>query len=353
MAYGDGAYGQTAYGAPGIGVVVKYGDSSIEISSDFLATSLRNRGLQGTIEINPDQTGILDRVRAGKASFSIAPDFSAIPLKILEASSEIVASTNIYGDLKRVRFGESNIEIIIDHWADLATACRISVDPSLVGIPSAIREAKALIEASPNLAGTVKRLRDVSSEVLNIGLTLEGVSIRKRDTGSAITLTTDLTGDTLRKRYGSISLSIELDAQASTGVIRGAVGALNIGLDLIGDPTSILGGESEVEIEPDLAASVIRDRGAGSNITVEANLTATGLRYKLLMTFSGSFSPGDEINIDTEELTIEDSAGNNIRDSFEVLDWLQVAPGGSTLIWEDSETGRTIEIEIEKEDRSV
>ena len=74
----------------------------------------------------------------------------------------------------------------------------------------------------------------------------------------------------------------------------------------------------------------------------------------MAMEFTGDLAPGETVEIDTGSLTIEDGNGNNLRDAFEVAEWIKANPAESlTISYQDEEDSRDIQLEVSVQDKFV
>lgn len=274
--YGDGAYGQTAYGAPGIGVIVKHGSAGIEVSTTVSGQEKRLRYTASTTTAGVDITCLANAIFDALASTSVEVDVLATATRITQAAAAIQAAIDITGEYKIVLYGDSSIEI------------------------------------TATTAATPTRLRD-----------------------------------------SPVDVKLQIDSQADASAIFSAASATSIATDFLADATRLLRTSAQISVNPTIESITTRLRHSESQIVIEVKLEATGLVTGLKLIFDGSFAPDEDIIIDTEKMTIKDNNGNNLRGNFEVIDWQRLTEGENTLIWEDNETGRTIEVEVQKEDRTI
>ncbi len=102
-----------------------------------------------------------------------------------------------------------------------------------------------------------------------------------------------------------------------------------------------------------LDSQVIRIRAASANFVTTSELTAL-LRgaERGLLDYQGSLAPGETLEMDNLDLLLT-KGGNNDRKNANIEDWIDLQPGKNVLVYNDSEAGRSIEIEIIKEDRTI
>lgn len=355
---------------------IRKSSSSIQTDITFSGATIRRRDAEGpiTVELDLDAEGdILGQVRceivldvdtqatAGlvrevASAVEVVPDLVGEVKRIREASAEIQADLSFEGANIRKRYNSGDIELQLDFEAAgagiLGGTSDISLVTNLQADPKRIRDMVGAIDVIPDITGTINRIRETSSDI-QIDLSFEGAEIRQRNTSGDIELQLDFEGEGSRFRGISSDISIVTNMQATPKRLRQAVGAIEVALDLLGDPRAVLGGASNIEIGANLAGAPTRMRIGESSTEITIDLEGEGGLLTLAMTFSGSFAPGDTIEIDTDNLTILDSEGNNLRSNFDINDWIRAHPEGTTLWWVDEESGRTIEIEITKEDREL
>lgn len=146
------------------------------------------------------------------------------------------------------------------------------------------------------------------------------------------------------------SLAISVTAKR----IRGMIGAIEIVQNLLLKPTAILTSGSDIELSLDTLADLRVILSGSSTIQLVLEPEARAYGTELLMEFTGDLASGDTLKIDGEDLLITDPAtGENLRPQFDISNWPSIGPHGGQLRWTDEETGRTIELKIEKEDRTL
>jgi len=194
------------------------------------------------------------------------------------------------------------------------------VDPELISITTNINASYGL------------NIYEIKSGI-QVQANLDSDEVRERNTKSAIDVTVDIVSDEIRQRNTSV------DIEAIANLIANAERALEL--------QSSIDANAEVDIDKQ------RVRLAQSDIDAKALFKGAYGLVELLFKYTKDIAVGDKVIIDTDKLTIEKEDGTNLRKYFSG-EWIQIDPDIiQDLSYSDGETDRTLELVIEKEDRSI
>lgn len=217
------------------------------------------------------------------------------------------------------------------------------------------RDAQSNITATARFDNqSVVRSRNVDPELIRVVANCEAVAIVNMYYGrSSISATANLSA--VVQRIRQVENNIIVDANVDVEGLRERNVETNIDATgaVAANGERTLLGAAGINAQANVDTIAIRLRNTSADIDAEAIVEAIGGIVAALFQYSGDFAPGEVIEIDTDELTVEDGSGNNLRQYFDG-DWYQIDPDTTdNLVWKDSEGSRDIEIVIEKEDRSI
>lgn len=122
---------------------------------------------------------------------------------------------------------------------------------------------------------------------------------------------------------------------------------MDVALKRIRSVTAGLTTQSKLDVQ------IIRVKSASAEFVTTSQLEVLirgGARG--LIEYNASLAAGETIEIDTGKMTIT-KGGANARPNSVIPEWPRLQPGKNVLVYTDPETGRSIEIEIVKEDRTI
>lgn len=217
------------------------------------------------------------------------------------------------------------------------------------------RDAQSNITAIAKLENqSVLRQRNVDPELIQVIAHCDAVAVINIYYGqSSISVTANLS--TIAQRLLQGETNIVVDANVDVEGLRERNVRPNV--DALGEVAAngerTLLGAANIDAQINVDTLAIRWRNTEAEMKAEAIVEAIGNLVAALFNYNGTIDPGEVVEIDTEELTVEDGSGNNLRKYFDG-EWYQIDPETiDDLAWSDSEGSRDIEIVIEKEDRSI
>lgn len=311
---------------------------------------------------------------------------SQIPFGItyfIDASGNITAKANTQAQLTRYRILDPETIGVVANLDSGQQTINVFTGRTNISLSADCEPADGYIRQRLNssdvtvtsLVGAIATITKLASP--NIDMTTDVVSdeIRERNQSSDIEATLNLAADAIRAIYAQASS--EVNTNVNTAAVRVRIGQSNIILtaDLNSDEIRKRNQSSDIEailnidqievlrtIEGlasiDVNANVaeidfVRERNVGSDIDVETVVDVLGVLVKALFKYSGDLAPGETIIIDTDDLTVENVAGDNLRKYLDG-EWYKIDPDNTdNLTWLDDIVSRDIEFEVEKEDRSV
>jgi len=198
------------------------------------------------------------------------------------------------------------------------------------------------------------RERNVSPETISILTDCDAVAVLNIFDGqSSISVTTNLSAVAKRILAGQTNIAINANIDIEPLRKRNQEADINALADVAANGGRYFFGASDIDAQVNIDTIGIRQRKGSSDINVKTVVEAIGRLVTALFNYDGNIEPGEVVEIDTDELTVEDGSGNNLRQYFDG-EWYKIDPNTSdNLSWSDTETDRDIEIVIEKEDRSI
>jgi hypothetical protein len=198
------------------------------------------------------------------------------------------------------------------------------------------------------------RERNVDPELITTLTNCDAIAVLNIFDGqSAISVTTNLSAIARRVLAGESNITVNADIDIDYIRERNQESDIDITANLSANGGRYFFGASDINAQISVDTIVVRQRNDSTDIDVETVAEAIGELVAALFSYDGDIAPGEVIKIDTDDLTIEDGSGNNLRQYFDG-EWYRIDPEvADSLSWTDSEADRDIEIVIEKEDRSV
>lgn len=410
---GSTAYGQTAYSAPGGGIRVYDMEGNIVLETSIPNLPEATYAGSGAIDViagtSFDPTVLKDvafsttlafghsaqvkRIRisesivtleldfqgslGAKCSITIEAELSGVIGRIKDSASTIQLAVNTLTDITKQTSGSSTTDLSFEleginiRERDTSSSTGIEINTSIVpatklggevGVTldltpditeTRIRDAISTIETTLSVLDQVTALRQGSSTV-GLNLDIEGIVVKQTQGVGEIGIVANLNLIPTRQRSQSTSVTLEFNTSITPDRIRGMVGAIDIAQNILAEPTARFTSGSDIELSLGTVADFKAVLSGSSTIQLVVEPEGVPLGTELLLEFTGSLASGDTIKIDGENFLITDpSTGENLRPQFDLNDWPDIGPDGAKLRWEDPETGRTIEIVIEKEDRTL
>lgn len=268
----------------------------------------------------------------------IADCEAAAVLNVKGGQSNISVTTDIDPLIQRIREHQSAI--------DLDTDLGISY--------TRIRKSRPTIEVVTDLSVAIKRIV-TRSPTIDIQADLDTVAVKWRLAHpSDIDVTTNVPKTVVtRLRNHKSAIDVDADLDISYQRRRNNESTIEVVVDLSALAERAILGSSAIDAQVSLDTIAIRWRNAEANIDTETIVDVIRELVATLFSYNGDVAPGDVVIIDTDDLTVEDATGSNLRKDFEG-EWWKIDPNSKEgITWQDGETSRDIELVVEKEDRSV
>jgi len=181
-----------------------------------------------------------------------------------------------------------------------------------------------------------------------ITLKLDIESIANRICGAACPLDVEL-GLAIREgvwHSGVMQMTPGVDVSAAANVLYSGAAAiaLDLGLAIKGNYITLAVMAIAIAVSQEALCTKVIDGGSVA-ITVDASVAAAAIRYLFtIIGYSGEFQAGSVLEIDSDNMTFILDGANAIKDI--VGSFANVAPGSSTVTYEDDEGTRDVTLDL-------
>lgn len=332
-----------------INVIEASTSPSTSISSSV--TTLRERHPTSSESVSMSFSVTGNQIASGLVSEVVDLIASIDPKQITQAAADVASTVNISDTSTRLRVGYSGIEIVIDTHAGFGSKVAVEIDPQATIDPKKITQAQATVETVVDILADWTNIMKASGSVgMEVNTNL--IPRRVRYKGAGISIDLSISAEEKRIRIEKSDIEIDVSESVNANAIYNAISQTEVAIETL----AVLFNEGIASSEIGINVETIAGRIASgeASVDVELEISTAAELTKLIMSFTGDLAPGEEVEIDTENLTIEDGNGNNLRNAFEVIEWVQAHPDKPlTISYQDEEVSRNIMLEVSLQDKSI
>ncbi len=365
--------------------------TSPQIAVSPSSSTFRERHTSSSPVANITTTATGNQIASGESSPNVDINSTSTMTKLTQAFADLATAVGIDSSTLRIRSTDAGVEIEISPLVELKdfASATVTINPQALTTAKRIVDAQASIETAASvLADFVNQLKAQVSVESEIATQFDDVRYRVESSG--INIVADVIAENDRIRYGNVEVEIDAlgwDLYGGSSLSKGFSDTVSGGTSTSnftgtidgGDSTpisgltanAIFGGVADIQMAIDVSSLLYQWAKASTkvgvnvesiasrivsgktSIEVELGLEADGTKTWVVMVFE-SLAAGDTIHIDTEELTILDQNGNNLRSLMDVKEWVEASPDDTlTLQYDDESPSRDVTIKVEEKDRYI